>query len=106
MSDTEGWQVISSEIRRKIFPPGENLMSMLIEFKKGGYGPEHSHPHEQLGFVVKGKIKMTLDGKEIIAEAGEQVWVSGHVSHSVTALEDSLVLETFTPLREDLLSSL
>ena len=106
MSETGEWQYISSEIRRKIFPPGKEMMSMLIEFKVGGYGPEHSHPHEQLGFVVKGKIKMVLDEKEIIASAGEQIWVPGNVSHSVLALEDSLVLETFTPLREDLLASL
>jgi len=106
MSDTGEWQYISTEIRRKIFLPGKEMMSMLIEFKVGGYGPEHSHPHEQLGFVVKGKIKMVLDGEEIIARAGEQICVPGNVSHSVLALEDSLVLETFTPLREDLLASL
>lgn len=100
------WQQISLQIRRKIFTPGTQLMSMLVEFKQGGFGPEHAHPHEQLGFVVKGKIKMVLDNKEIVAEAGEQVLVPSNVPHSILALEDSLVLETFTPLREDLLATL
>ncbi|SFB34874.1 Cupin domain-containing protein [Cohnella sp. OV330] len=99
------WQQINPLIRRKVFPPGERLMSMAIEFKKGGIGPEHAHPHEQLGYVVSGKIRMVLDGAEIVASAGEQVVVPGGVSHSVEALEDSLVLEAFTPLREDLLGS-
>ncbi|CAI6017348.1 cupin domain-containing protein [Cohnella sp. JJ-181] len=99
------WQQINPLIRRKVFPPGERLMSMAIEFKKGGAGPEHAHPHEQLGYVVSGKIRMRLNGAEIIASAGEQVCVPGGVSHSVEALEDSLVLEAFTPLREDLLGS-
>ncbi|MCD9023791.1 cupin domain-containing protein [Cohnella silvisoli] len=102
----EAWQQINPEIRRKILPPGKQMMSMLIEFKQGGFGPEHAHPHEQLGFVIQGKIKMLLDGKEIVAEAGDQVCVPGNIPHSVLALEDSLVLETFTPLREDLLSTM
>lgn len=80
-------------------------MSMAIDFKKGGIGPAHAHPHEQLGYVVSGKIRMLLDGVEIVVAAGEQVVVPGGVSHSVEALEDSLVLEAFTPLREDLLGS-
>jgi len=105
MSHTE-WQQMTPEIRRKILPPGEQMMSMLVEFKQGGFGPEHSHPHEQLGYVVRGKVKMVLAGEEVIAVEGEQVWVPSNVPHSILALEDSLVLETFTPLREDLLATL
>lgn len=104
MSDCAEWQIISREIRRKILPPGKQMMSMLVEFKQGGFGEEHAHPHEQLGYVIYGQIKMTLDGHEIIAGQGEQIIVPGGVSHSVLALEDSLIIETFTPLREDLLS--
>ncbi|MDG0793190.1 cupin domain-containing protein [Cohnella ginsengisoli] len=64
------WQQINPLIRRKIFPPGERLMSMAIDFKKGGIGPAHAHPHEQLGYVVSGKIRMLLDGVEIVVAAG------------------------------------
>lgn len=106
MSQYGEWQHISEEIRRKILSPGKEMMSMLVEFKRGGYGSEHAHPHEQLGYVVNGKIKMTVGGNEIVVCAGEQVWVPGNVPHSVLALEDSLLLETFTPLREDLLSTI
>jgi quercetin dioxygenase-like cupin family protein len=100
-----GWQSINSEIRRKVLSPGERMMSMLIDFKKGGYGAEHAHPHEQLGFVLSGKIRMRLGGEEKVVHAGEQICVPGGVLHDVMALEDSLVLETFTPLRHDLLES-
>ncbi|BBI31910.1 cupin domain-containing protein [Cohnella abietis] len=100
------WQQISPSIRRKILPSGKQLMSMLVEFKQGGYGPEHAHPHEQLGYVVYGKIKMILGDEDVVLETGEQIWVPSDVPHSVIALEDSLVLEVFTPLREDLLASM
>ncbi len=100
-----GWQQISPAIRRKVLPPGERMMSMLIDFKKGGYGAEHAHPHEQLGYVVSGIIWMKLGDDEKVVHAGEQIYVPGGVPHDVLALEDSLVLETFTPLRHDLLES-
>jgi len=105
MSNSE-WQQMTPEIRRKILPPGQQMMSMLVEFKKGGFGTEHSHPHEQLGYIIRGKVKMTLGSEEIIAVEGEQVLVPGNVPHSILALEDSLVLESFTPLRHDLLATL
>jgi quercetin dioxygenase-like cupin family protein len=99
------WQQINELIRRKIFTPGESIMSMLVEFKQGGFGPEHSHPHEQLGFVVMGKIEITIAGVVHQVSAGEQIYVPGNQLHSVKALEDTQLLETFTPLRQDLLDS-
>jgi quercetin dioxygenase-like cupin family protein len=97
------WQHINELIRRKIFAPGESIMSMLVEFKQGGVGPEHSHPHEQLGFVITGKIEITISGVVHQVLAGEQIYVPGNQLHSVKALEDTQLLEMFTPLRQDLL---
>jgi quercetin dioxygenase-like cupin family protein len=100
------WQPINELIRRKIFAPGESIMSMLVEFKQGGLGPEHSHPHEQLGFVISGKIEITIAGVVHVVSTGEQIYVPGEQLHSVKALEDTQLLETFTPLRQDLLDFL
>lgn len=97
------WEHVNENIRRKIFPPGKQMMSMLIEFKQGGFGPEHAHPHEQFGFVIQGKIEVTIEGVVHQVTSHEQIHIPGNLRHSVSALEDSLVLETFTPLREDLM---
>jgi len=97
------WQQVNERIRRKIFEPGDRMMSMLVDFKAGGSGPEHAHPHEQLSYVVSGSIELTIDGRKYVVQAGEQIRVPGNAPHSVVALEDTLVLETFTPVREDLL---
>lgn len=97
------WEQVNENIRRKIFPPGEHMMSMLIAFKQGGFGPEHAHPHEQLGFVIQGKIEVTIEGVVHSLSANEQIHIPGNLRHSVLAVEDSLILETFTPLRQDLM---
>jgi quercetin dioxygenase-like cupin family protein len=100
------WQQVNEQIRRKIFSPGEQIMSMLVELKAGGTGPGHSHIHEQLGFVVSGKIEITISGVVYQISAGEQILVPSNQFHSVQAIEDTLLLETFTPLRKDLIDSM
>lgn len=98
------WIQINDKIRRKVFPPGEKMMSMAIAFEQGGIGPEHSHPHEQTGYVISGKIQMSIAGETFIFSEGDFIQVPSGVPHAVLALEKSLVLENFTPIREDLLS--
>ncbi|WP_233566553.1 cupin domain-containing protein [Cohnella endophytica] len=97
---------MSELVKRKVLPPGKQLMSMLVEFEQGGIGPEHAHPHEQLSYIVTGKIQLTLNEQVLVAVTGDQIWVPSNTPHSIIALEDSLLLETFTPLREDLLESI
>jgi quercetin dioxygenase-like cupin family protein len=100
------WQTAGDGIRRKIFKPGQQLMSMLIEFKAGAKGAEHAHFHEQIGFVISGSFAMMIDGVPCKFSSGEQIYVPSNARHSIQALEDSLLLEVFTPLRDDLLKSL
>ncbi|SEO75817.1 cupin domain-containing protein [Paenibacillus sp. OV219] len=102
----EEWHSPIEGISRKIFPPGKDMMSMMITFKTGSIGPAHSHPHEQLTFVISGRLSMTMNGEIIVAGAGEQIVVPGDAVHEVTALEDSVVIEIFTPLRADLLATI
>lgn len=103
MSVLNEWRQVAAGIRRKVLTPGVQIMSMLVEFQQGGFGPEHAHPHEQLGFVIEGKVEMVIAGERRVISAGEQVYIPGNVPHSILAMENSLILETFTPLREDLL---
>ncbi|UKS28042.1 cupin domain-containing protein [Paenibacillus sp. HWE-109] len=103
MEQYNEWQTVNEWIRRKIFPPGEQMMSMLIHFKQGGSGPAHQHIHEQLGFVISGKIRMEINGQSAEYGAGQLVHVPSNAVHSVVALEETQLLETFTPLRADLL---
>lgn len=105
MSSFGNWQQAAPGIRRKIFEPGEQIMSMMIEFEQGAIGPVHSHPHEQLTFVISGKLKVTTPEAVVVVSGGEQIRIPGHLTHAVEALESSTVLEAFTPLREDLIAA-
>ena len=83
--------------------PGERMTMVVFSLKNGAPIPEHSHPHEQMGIVMEGKMKLTIDQKEKIVEPGSAWHIPSNVVHSGECLEDnSVVLEYFSPPREDL----
>jgi quercetin dioxygenase-like cupin family protein len=75
-----------------------------LHIKQGGVVPEHKHIHEQVAHVEKGALKFTVDGKEHVLRAGQSLVLASMVPHGVEALEDTDVLDTFTPVREDWVS--
>lgn len=70
---------------------------------KGYTIPNHSHPHEQTGYMVSGKVTFTIDGVDYNAEPGDSWNIPGNVEHSVKVHKDSVVIEVFAPVREDYL---
>ena len=90
-------------VQRKILASDGKLMTVEFHFQKGSVGAPHSHPHEQVGYVVKGSFEATLDGKTTIIHPGDSYYVPSNVVHGVVALEDGILLDVFTPQREDFL---
>jgi len=94
---------VNSMISRK-FVVGEKEMFLLVTLKKGAIFPKHSHPHEQLTYILKGELRFEVGDREpFVVREGEVVNIPPNVEHSVTALEDTLDLDAYTPIREDLL---
>lgn len=83
--------------------PGERMTMVEFSLKDGAPIPEHSHPHEQMGVVVEGKMKLIIDGKVKIVQPGSAWHIPSEVVHSGECLEDNtVVLECFSPPRDDL----
>jgi quercetin dioxygenase-like cupin family protein len=82
---------------------GEKTLMGQFKIAKGSAIPSHSHPHEQTGFLVSGKVRFNVDGEIMDAEAGDSWCLPGNVEHSAEALEDSVIIEVFSPVREDYL---
>ena len=83
---------------------GEKTLMGQFKIAKGSAIPAHSHPHEQTGYLVSGKVRFNADGETMDAEPGDSWCLPGGVEHSAEALEDSIVIEVFSPVREDYLS--
>jgi len=81
---------------------GELGMLNLIEFEPGAIVPLHSHPHEQLGLVLRGMQALVVDGAAHELGPMEGYVLPGGVEHSAYSGSDgALVLDVFSPVRED-----
>jgi quercetin dioxygenase-like cupin family protein len=82
---------------------GEKSMVTKMNYVVGNYATEHTHPHEQCGYVISGKYRMTVRDKEYILVSGDTYAVPGNVPHSFEVIEAGEVVDVFTPQREDYL---
>lgn len=96
---------------RSLFPgvtittnAGENLMLSVVRFEPDATVPVHSHPHEQAGLLVSGRLKFTIGAETRVLEPGDQWLIPGGVPHTVVAVDGPAVaLDVFNPIREDYL---
>lgn len=92
--------VLNQHIARKIVT-GEKAMVAQIFIAKGGIVPEHFHESEQLTYILEGALKFTIDGKEIVVGKGQVLHIPSNVPHSAIAMEDTVDLDIFSPIRKD-----
>jgi unsaturated pyranuronate lyase len=88
-------------MQRQVLAYNQNLVLVRHHFSKGWKGTSHSHPHNQLVYVVIGRIQFDGAGKTIELGTGDSAIVEGNVEHQATALEDPEVLDVFAPYRAD-----
>jgi quercetin dioxygenase-like cupin family protein len=88
-------------LRRQVMSYSPNLMLVRHTMKRGWVGIRHSHPQEQMVYIVRGRISFQHPGGTFEAATGDSFLVGGNVEHQASALEDSEVLDVFTPYRED-----
>jgi quercetin dioxygenase-like cupin family protein len=79
----------------------EKLFLAEHRMEKGWVGAAHSHPHEQIVYIISGHLKMTCTGKTFDLRAGDSFVVRGGVEHQASAVEASHVIDVFTPCRND-----
>ncbi len=96
-------KIVAEGVERKILASAGKLMTVEVTFKKGAIGALHSHPHEQISYIIKGKFEFEIGDKKHMLNAGDSYYVYPDVVHGIKALEDSVILDVFTPQRDDFL---
>src|SRR5215813_689626 len=93
-------EVMSDMISRKVIS-GDKAMVAQVFLKKGAVVPEHYHESEQITYILEGALKFEIEGKEIVVAKGEVLRIPSNVPHRAVALEDTLDLDIFSPIRHD-----
>jgi len=97
--------------RHLIFPgveirthAGTNVMLSVVRLEPGSVVTDHSHPHEQMGILLEGRLEFTVGGITRLLGPGDMWRIPGGVVHGVRALDQTAVaLDVFQPIREDYL---
>ena len=76
-------------------------MCVEVHFEKGAIGEVHSHPHEQITYVLSGKFEFNIDGKKVVIVRGDSTFKQPDIPHGVVCLEEGVLLDVFTPCRKD-----
>jgi quercetin dioxygenase-like cupin family protein len=98
-----GWEKIGDGLKRKILGYDNKIMMVLVDFKKGAVGSLHKHPHRQVSYVVQGKFEASIDGLSKIIKEGDSFYVPPDTEHGVKCLEKGILIDVFSPSREDFL---
>lgn len=87
-------------LQRQFFSTPQLTMARF-ELKKGCIVPEHHHHNEQVTSVFQGALKLSFSGQDVIVRPGETISILPNLPHSAEALEDTVVIDIFTPPRSD-----
>ena len=90
-------------LTRRVGAYNEKLFLAEHRMEKGWVGAAHSHPHDQVAYVVSGHLRVAAGGRTFEVRAGDSFVVRGGIEHQASALEPSVVIDVFTPCREDYL---
>ena len=85
---------------------GQNLMICRFRFAQFLVTPEHRHLHEQISLVISGRVRFFVEGKERICSPSDVLHFPANTLHGATMMDEEVVLiDVFTPRREDFLAN-
>ncbi|MCR5356069.1 MAG: cupin domain-containing protein [Lachnospiraceae bacterium] len=96
------YKEVDKGVRRKVLAYSDNIMNVELKFEKGAVGVMHSHPHEQIGYIIEGSLKYMEEGSDdVVLSAGDTYIVAPNVMHGIECLTEVKLLDIFTPMRKD-----
>lgn len=95
-------ETVSEGVKRKILAYGDELMAVEVHFDKDAVGPLHSHPHTQLSYVLEGAFE--IKGVKKTVKKGDTLYKIPNLVHGCKCTEKGMLLDIFTPYREDFIN--
>ena len=102
-SNDSGFKEMLEGVHLKTLAYGDRTLLAEFRLAKDRQLPRHSHIYEQTGYLVRGRIRLHIGAESFEAEPGDSWTIPGKVEHGADSLEDSVVIEVFSPVREDYL---
>jgi quercetin dioxygenase-like cupin family protein len=97
------WEQVGPGLERQIMGYDDRIMLVKVRFKKGAVGQMHHHPHSQTSYVVSGSFEITIGEDKKVLNAGDGFYVPPDVMHGAVCLAEGILVDNFSPHREDFL---
>ena len=99
----DGYRLALEGIEQKTLVYGDKTLMVEVRLQKGATLPLHLHPHEQTGYLVRGRIRLTIGPDTFKVTTGDSWCIPGDMPHCAEIIENSVAIEVFSPVREDYL---
>ncbi len=99
----EEYKEIIPGVKLKTLTYGDKTLLSEFLIEQGHSLPKHHHPCEQTGYLISGSMLLTIGDETFEVTPGDSWAIKSHVMHSTAAVKDSVVVEVFSPVREEYL---
>jgi quercetin dioxygenase-like cupin family protein len=104
MKTNNPWIKMCPGIQRQTLASGKTMYQMFATLEAGSKMPAHQHPQEQIVHILSGRMKLIVDGTPHEMKTGDSHYLAGNVAHGVETIEETRVLDTFSPPRDEYLA--
>ena len=104
MKNGNPWIEICPGIKRQTVANGKTMYQMVARLDAGSKMPEHQHPQEQIVHILSGRMKLIVNGTAHDLMPGDSYYLASNVPHGVETIEETRVLDTFSPPRDEYLA--
>ena len=99
------WEEVGAGVRRKIMAYDDKLMLVRVEFEADGVGTLHQHYHSQITHVESGIFEVEIAGEKRVLKTGDAFCIPSNMLHGVVCLEAGVLIDAFSPMREDFIKA-
>ena len=99
---SEGYRSTIKGIKQKTLVYGHKTLMIELKLLKGTRIPTHKHPHEQTGYLLTGRTRLFINDQVYNCDPGDSWCIPDNAEHGTFAIKDSVIIEIFSPVREDL----
>ena len=95
------WEDLGNGIKRQIYGYDDQIMLVKVRFEKDAVGVLHEHYHSQVTYVESGVFEMTIGDQKRLIKKGDGFYAPPHEIHGCVCIEPGLLVDVFSPHRED-----
>ncbi len=101
LDENQEWETVGEGVKRKIMGYDDKIMLVKVSFDKGGIGYKHEHHHSQVTYVESGSFDFSIGDVTKTVKGGDSVYIPPHILHGAVCTEAGILIDVFSPIRED-----